>query len=569
MKFIFSIFFLLAIFPISAIGQAGTIDSTFGYFGFTTAGPGFRDNYGTNLLIMANDDIWFSGNSWTSNTYTSLAIPKDAPSNYYNISVLGSPAMATQPDGKVLIGNKRYVMWSIPEWKVELDSTYGIDGFIAFPFTLRQIITRYDGKIFATGTVWPDFALTCRNEDGSVDSSFGIDGIVITDFGGLDVTNGLVIQPDGKILVSGTTYNNDSSNFFVVRYLSNGDFDSTFGINGKKQISFPEGSTSIASMALHLDGRIVIAGNLNNTTPDFVITTLQPNGNIDSSFGENGRVITDIDSSDETCKEQSMVIDNFGRIVMVGNTEKKEVWTKQMSLARYNSDGNFDESFGHGGKIQHLGLDASGVSLESTGKIIVVGTKAGPMGYTVMFVARYKATGGALPLNINSFSVLKMETSVRLDWKAGADILASNFVIERSADGKLFSYIGEVKANKGENLANYTFEDKQPLSGKNFYRIKQLSENGVPEYSSTLFVEFFPTSKIKLAPNPVFNSLQLEGLWEGKNNLSILDASGKLIKRIQTETKSFSWDVQNLSSGLYYLKIENGNLQVNIKFIKN
>lgn len=552
----------------SVLAQAGAIDSTFGYKGMVQAAPGFRDNYGKHIIVMPDDVIWFSGPSWANAEYNSVGIPKDGP-NYASFWPLnaneGSPAMASQADGKVLLGSGRYKI--LPEWREVPDSTYGINGFIKLPFIIRQIAWRYDGKIFATGSNnTKDFVLTCRNEDGSVDSSFGVNGVVNTDFGGEELTDGLVIQPDGKIVVSGTTYQGGKSNFVIARYLNDGTLDPEFGVGGKRSIVFSEGNSSIASVALHSDGKLVLAGNLSGTTSDLVITTLLPNGETDLAFGTEGKVIVDIDQSDETCEEQSILVDYSDKIVMVGNTAKADVWVKQMLLMRFNSDGTFDQTFAHGGKIQYLGWVAGGVAQQSTGKILVTGSSKGGYGYSVMFVARFNATGGPLPLNVSDFTAVGNESAVLLSWKALSESSHLNFEIERSTNGNTFSKIGQVFQKGNEN--NFSFEDKRPAIGRNFYRLKKIDLNNTFEYSQTVWIDIKPAMQVKLFPNPVHTIMQVEGLPAGKKQLSIVDYNGRQIKHAQTDAPTFSWNVQFLSGGSYLLVVEGEIGRLTIPFIK-
>lgn len=562
------IFVIAALIVSESFGQAGTIDSTFGYKGVVTAGPGFRDNYGKYIIVMPSDDIWFSGPSWASVEYNSVGIPKNGPI-YWGMPPLnvprGSRAMAAQSDGKVLIGEWRYII--LPEWRSVFDSSYGVNGQISRPYPVRQIVARFDGKIFSAGSTYKnDFWVMCHNEDGSVDSSFGINGIVTTDFGGDDVTNGLAIQPDGKIVVSGTTTQANRSNFVIARYLSDGSLDSSFGQEGKRNIVFPEGNSSIASIALHNDGRIVLAGNLNNVTRDLVLTTLLPNGETDLSFGNEGRVIVDIDQSDETCEEQSVLIDYTGKIVMVGNTAKTDMWVKQMLLMRFNTDGTFDETFAHGGKVQYLGWEAAAVAQQSTGQILVTGTTKGGMGYSVIFVVRINATGGPLPISLGGFTAERKEDGVLLSWKTASQESNVSFEVQRSTGGNAFTSIGRV-FQKGNEIT-FSFMDRNPVTGKNLYRLKQLSQNNSAEYSNVLSVEFTSVPKIRLLPNPVFTSLQIEHLPEGKKTLSVVDYNGRRLLVTETSVSVFTLNVQRIAPGNYLLMVESEKGKVTIPFIK-
>jgi len=104
-----------------------------------------------------------------------------------------------------------------------------------------------------------DFALARYNPDGSLDATFGSGGTVITDFGPIDAAEAIVLQPDGKLVVAGSSCSLGLCDFALARYNSNGSSDSTLGSGGKVATDF--GALDRAhALALQLDGKIVVAG---------------------------------------------------------------------------------------------------------------------------------------------------------------------------------------------------------------------------------------------------------------------------------------------------------------------
>jgi uncharacterized delta-60 repeat protein len=106
-----------------------------------------------------------------------------------------------------------------------------------------------DGKILAFGSIYPGdpFLLVRFNPDGSLDQSFGESGAVITDFPGYSNSpSQVLLQPDGKIVVVGTSFGEDST-ASLVRYTPEGSLDTSFGVEGKLQIMYSYDSYSLPS----------------------------------------------------------------------------------------------------------------------------------------------------------------------------------------------------------------------------------------------------------------------------------------------------------------------------------
>jgi len=99
------------------------------------------------------------------------------------------------------------------------------------------------------------------NSNGTLDATFGGTGIVITDFGNNEQVDDLVIQADGKIIVEGKTSSLDSSDFLLVRYNSDGSLDSTFGTTGKVITDFGSNTDTATGIVMQTDGRVVVAGS--------------------------------------------------------------------------------------------------------------------------------------------------------------------------------------------------------------------------------------------------------------------------------------------------------------------
>jgi uncharacterized delta-60 repeat protein len=151
-----------------------------------------------------------------------------------------------------------------------LDTSFSGDGKQTINFGssdfARGVRLQSDGKILLAGHVGPagsyDIALARLNADGSLDTTFDGDGMVTTPIGTAeDVSSSLEIQPDGKIIVTGHSFNAATNDdFAVLRYNSDGTLDETFGTGGVVTTAIGPGHDVILAVALQADGRIVVSG---------------------------------------------------------------------------------------------------------------------------------------------------------------------------------------------------------------------------------------------------------------------------------------------------------------------
>jgi uncharacterized delta-60 repeat protein len=161
-----------------------------------------------------------------------------------------------------------------------LDTTFGIGGTVHISYAddsdqADDVALQADGKIVIAGNALvgstTDFLIARLNADGSRDDSFGTEGLVTTPFGTLqDFARALVIQPDGAIVAAGQASAASGADFGLVRLLSDGTFDSSFGGAGGFVVDFFGSSDAARALALQPDGKIVAAGAARNGTSNGV-----------------------------------------------------------------------------------------------------------------------------------------------------------------------------------------------------------------------------------------------------------------------------------------------------------
>jgi len=300
-----------------------------------------------------------------------------------------------------------------------------------------SVVLQSDGKIVFGGHsggngAW-NFAVVRYNVDGTLDTSFDSDGKVTTDIGVSteDYIYSLDLQSDGKIVVAGNSYGGGQSDFALVRYNTNGSLDTTFDMDGKVVTDIGAAIADNArSAAMQSDGKIVVAGFSNiDASSDFVVVRYNLDGSLDTTFDNDGKVTTDIGSSSSD-SAVSVVLQSDGKIVVVGISDSGG--SSDFALVRYNVDGSLDTTFDNDGKVTtDIGSTSSdsaeSVVLQSDGKIVVAGNSYSG-GQSDFALVRYNSNG---TLDTTFGTVGKIQTGI----SSGSDDAANDVVMQ--SDGKI------------------------------------------------------------------------------------------------------------------------------------
>jgi uncharacterized delta-60 repeat protein len=292
--------------------------------------------------------------------------------------------------------------------------------------------------------------------DGDLDPTFGRGGKVTTDFNGTtDIAYAIALQPDGKMVVAGTTYaNNDytDEDFAITRYHANGKRDLSFGVNGKVRTDFPGLAAVISAVAIQPDGKIVVAGGafpLFTFLGDFVLARYNSDGSPDTTFGGRGIVTTSFPGQGSYAF--ALALQSDGKIIAAGTKyidfrPSEDSSNTDFALARYNPDGSPDSSFGNSGRIRTdfdgFNDDAYSILVQPDGKLVAVGSAKNPANFYDFALARYLPSGA-------------IDASFGTGGKVRTDFGASDLDIAYSAalqpNGKIVA-AGTTTSNSGSEV---------------------------------------------------------------------------------------------------------------------
>ena len=374
-----------------AVAQAGHLDPTFGSGGIVTTD--FGDQTGSSNVASANAvTIQSNGKIVVGGgvpSHTGFPVPAVARYNTNGSldttfgtggmvaisSLEDAPftAITLQTDGKIVAVAGGFTAYVVRYTSAGvLDSTFGSGGIVTLNEingpTQSGVLVQPDGKILVA-----DRALFRLLSDGQFDTSFGTGGTART--AGYPAT-GLALLPNGKILVASSFAGTSG---FISQYDANGSLDTTFGIGG--QLASPG---TAAGLVLLGTGDFLAGGSLTNNSiqipfnesSGFAVSRYLGVGITDASFGTNGGNVTTVPNSTGVATS-GLAVQPSGDIVMLGTAN--QLGQTAFALARYTATGQLDTTFGTNGTAVTLfgpgaSVSANGLAIQSDGKIVAVGS---------------------------------------------------------------------------------------------------------------------------------------------------------------------------------------------------
>jgi uncharacterized delta-60 repeat protein len=355
---------------------AGDLDPTFGNGGKLTAPlQGVADTV-SEVAVQPDGKFVLAGETTSFDFAITRLNPDGSPDTSFGtggstaIDFRGASdfanAQTIQPDGKIVLAGSAFVgngadgsaLIDMAVTRLtadgQLDGTFDA-GKVLIPVAGRQAIatavaTQPDGAVVVAGSAYDPItgqsvAVVARlTADGQLDPTFGTGGVTTFQVGASNSLEAVAIQPDGRIVVVGTTgaTREPGGDLVVARLRADGQLDPAFGTGGTAVVDFG-GADSGSVVAIQSDGRIVVGGQTGNL---FAAARLNADGSPDSTFGTGGKTTLDVGG---TAQVNAAVIQSDGKILLGGDSGG--YYAADFAVARLTADGLPDPTFGNGGRV--------------------------------------------------------------------------------------------------------------------------------------------------------------------------------------------------------------------------
>jgi len=342
----------------------GSLDETFGTGGLVTTdvGSGLDVAYGGALLADGRILVVGSARVGSSDDF---AIVRYLPNGTVDTTFgtqgktttdfLGQRdrafAVAVQPDNRIVVVGDAIVTFGNSDFAVArydangvLDTSFDGDGKVTTDIELhvdiaKNVVIESGGTILVTGAITignsaalEHTGLVRYTAGGAPDPSFGTDGILSMQF--MQLGEGLVLQPDGRIIVAGTVEVAGQNVFGVMRLGTNGFPDNSFGSLGLATVAFSTAADVARDVTLDAQGRILLSGqsSIQSTNADFAVARFTSAGLLDASFDDDGRFFADFFNASDGA--ENIAVQPDGKIVLGGFAANGTVF--QYALVRVN-----------------------------------------------------------------------------------------------------------------------------------------------------------------------------------------------------------------------------------------
>lgn len=324
--------------------------------------------------------------------------------------------LLVQPDGRIVLVGHRRVLQAIrhTDFMVirllpdgTLDESFSTDGHTAINFGLvygsvdeaTSVALQPDGRLVVAGRAERgpgdfDMAVVRLNADGTLDESFGDEGRATlgVDVSGpsVDRTHAVALQADGRIVLAGDSRDGDTD-MLVARLTTDGQPDNSFNFVGYRLLPFTAIPLAEAhGLVIRDDGTLLLGGYIsdNGTDAEFAVAAIRPNGQIETGFGNNGRVTFDFfPDMAGMSGALAMTADPSGRLLLGGAAMVASDSNIDMAVLRLLADGTPDPDFGNGGAVvigfdlappPYLNDEAHAIDVLPDGDIVLAGAVVVP-----------------------------------------------------------------------------------------------------------------------------------------------------------------------------------------------
>ena len=381
------------------------LDPTFGINGSVSTSSGVWIARGARSVLLQPDGKIIAGGDGNSQFAIIRYDSTGAIDSTFGVNGLSTTPIAgsgsdiwrmlLQPDGKILATGDIYGNLGVVRFlsNGSLDTSFGTGGIaktslgpaweqytygIALQGT-KVVIAGY----YSASSADIKIILVRYTEYGLRDSTFGVNGIVETRIGAISQAVDIAVLPNNKIVVAGNAVDGGINKFVVLRYLSDGVIDSTYGTNGYTLTAINNKFSTATRLKLLSSGNLLVAGTCDSS---FAAVCYLPNGALDPAFGTGGIAL----SQPAPSKNVAYAIAELpgGKILLAG----KGIYNSG-NFVRYHPNGTLDSSFAINGMLHHyFGYSPDGfwdMALQPDGKFIGVGAQSGTPTPFKFLIKRY------------------------------------------------------------------------------------------------------------------------------------------------------------------------------------
>jgi uncharacterized delta-60 repeat protein len=433
-----------------------------------------------------------------------------------------------------------------------VDQSFGVGGMVGSDYYFEANASCFleDGKILIAGTSRfgsaGNFRITlCRlNSDGSFDNGFGQGGVVQDTLSGQETAfaSAVNVFPDGRILIAGGGYigygTPDQKPYYILAmHHADGTMDTTFGNAGVIMTEIPNATgVYILGMAIQSDGKILL-GNTVKKSGKYCLAMVRyhPDGTLDPGFGTNG-MATDSAGVKTGCYK--LAIQPDGKILVPAWVNPDDLSHPRYSLFRYNSDGTRDSSFGDNGLIMEEGGSSYNIVLQPDGKILTCGNLMNDSTIKHAVVKRYLSSGEPdFSFGTNGIADLNIEPPSGL------------LGLALCPDGKIAAagYCNEAVS------PSPTWRNTLTLRLNSF--AVGISESG-------------PGQIVRISPNPFVDFITVETPGLNGSIIEVHSIQGQMIELLKMEGEKGTFNLGHLPAGSYLLKTITGGNRQSVPMIK-
>src|SRR6266542_3914997 len=299
----------------------GNLDTSLNGSGKLTTAVGARDCHGQGMALQSDGKIVVAGYSFNAGGYCSFTVLRYGADGSLDTSFADSGKVTTN------IGTKNA--------------------------SAESVTIQSDGKIVVAGSFNAsnnDFAVVRYSVNGTLDTSFNKTGKATADFGADDFGRSVGMHGDGKIVVTGYATAGNTEKFALARYNADGTLDTSFGGTGRVMTDVGISGSNATGVALQKDGKIVAAGYAvknNGRDYDFACLRYNTDGSLDQGFGDQGKVTTVVGQGDD--KANAVAVQSDGKIIVAGSAYVGD--DSQFAVVRYDASGKLDMSFNAAGSV--------------------------------------------------------------------------------------------------------------------------------------------------------------------------------------------------------------------------